>query len=359
MTHEKNKIRRDIFQQGFGFVAAILVAILFGLAILLLDGAHTADILRSAASSTFSSSFRFANMISRLVLIVLVALAAAIPFKAGIWNIGGDGQLLVGALSTALAGVYITGLPAVLHVFICVLAGMAGGALWALLPTVLRLRYNANEIVTTIMMNYLATLFTNYMVNYPFRAAGAANAETALIQKSAYLKQLVPLSNLSTGAFIALAVFLVIWFLDAKTSWGYEWKVLGANEEFARYGGVRDKQKRLLSMLIGGALAGLAGTILVLGVNHKFQAGLGGGIGFTGVLIAIIATNSPVLILVVSAIFALIQSSMIGLEAKLGIAPEFNDILQSVIILVVIIRSRIGASISKLFTGRKNYGNSR
>ncbi len=356
---EKKNIRREIFQQSFGFIAAILVAILFGLAILLLDGSNIADIFTSAVSSTFSSTFRFANMISRLVLIVLVALAAAIPFKAGIWNIGGDGQLLVGALCSALAGVYITGLPPVLHILLCVLAGMAGGALWALVPALLRLKYNANEIVTTIMMNYLATLFTNYMVNYPFRAAGASNAETELIQKSAYLQQLVPLSNLSAGLFIAAAVFLVIWFLDAKTSWGYEWKVLGANEEFARYGGVRDQQKRLLAMLIGGALAGLAGTILVLGVNHKFLSGLGGGIGFTGVLIAIIATNSPILILVVSAIFAFIQSSMIGLEAKLGIAPEFNDILQSVIILVVIIRSRIGSTLSKLFIHRKNYGKSR
>lgn len=260
---------------------------------------------------------------------------------------------------SAMAGIFITGLPPVLHIGLCILAGMVGGALWAVVPAFLRLKYNANEIVTTIMMNYLATLFTNYMVNYPFRAPGASNAETSLIQGSAYLKQLVPLSNLSAGVYIAMVIFLIICFLDWKTSWGYEWKVLGANEEFARYGGVQDKNKRFLAMLIGGALAGLAGAILVLGVNHKFASGIGGGIGFTGVLIALIATNSPILILLISFIFAIIQSSMIGLEARMGIASEFNDILQSVIILFVIIRSRMGSAISKIFTRRKDYGKSR
>lgn len=346
------KISRKIFQQGLSFISTIALALILGFAMLWLNGSAPKDVLAAAGSSTFASPFRFANMISRMLTIVLVSLAAAIPFKAGIWNIGGDGQLAVGGFMSAIVGIYITGLPPVLHIGLAVLAGMAGGALWAVIPAYVRLKFKANEIVTTIMMNYLAALVTGYLVNYPFHAPGSANAETSLVADSAVLAQMIPLSNLSNGLYIVIAVFILICFLDWKTSWGYEWRVLGSNDEFARYGGVKDNRMRFLSMLIGGALAGLAGAILVLGSYHKFILNLGGGIGFTGVLIAIIAANSPILILIVSAIFAILSNSTVGLEARLGVATEFSSILQSVIILLVITRSNIWAGITKLLHRR-------
>lgn len=351
-----NRIRREIIQLGLSFTTAIILALILSFVLFALDGFAPRDILSSAFSSTFSSSFRFANMTSRLLMIILVALAAAVPFKAGMWNIGGDGQMAVGGFLTALVGLYVIGLPPIVHIGLAILVGMLGGAMWAALPAYLRLKFNSNEIVTTIMMNYLAILLTGYMVNYPFRAPGSSNAETSLIQDSAVLTRMVPLSNLSTGIYLVIVVFIIICFLDWKTSWGYEWRVLGANDEFGRYGGVNDKKMRFLAMCIGGMLAGLAGAILVLGVFHKYILGMGGGIGFNGVLIALIAANSPILTLVVSIIFAVLQSSMIGLESNLGVAPEFSDILQSAIILLVITRSKIWASISKLLTHRKRYG---
>jgi general nucleoside transport system permease protein len=314
------------------------------------------DVFTSVSSSTFATNFRFANMISRLVVIVLVALAAAIPFKAGIWNIGGDGQLTIGGFVTALVGANLTGMPPLVHISLAILAGLLGGALWAALPALLRLKFRANEIVTTIMMNYLAVLFVGYLVNYPFRASGSANAETALIQDSAVLTRLVPLSNLSTGIFIALAAFAIICILDWKTSWGYEWRVLGANEEFARYGGVKDKHMRFLAMILGGALAGLAGSIQVLGMYYKYTLGMGSGVGFTGVLIALIAANSPILILIVSLIFSFLVSGMVGLESRLGVATEFSSILQSLIILLVITRAKLWGSLAKLVNPRNRNG---
>ena len=353
MMNVPNKLRRIIFQQGLSFIATIALALVLGFAMLWLDGSAPKDVLSAAGSSTFSSSFRFANMVSRMLTIVLVSLAAAIPFKAGVWNIGGDGQLAIGGLLAALVGVYLTGLPPVVHVSLAILAGLIGGAFWAAIPAFVRLKFKANEIVTTIMMNYLALLLTGYLVNYPFRAAGSANAETALVNDSAVLSQMVPLSNLSTGLYIVIAAFLLICFLDWKTSWGYEWRVLGANDEFGRYGGVKDNHMRFLSMLIGGALAGLAGAILVLGSYHKFILNLGGGIGFTGVLIAIIAANSPILILIVSAIFAILSNSTVGLEARLGVATEFSSILQGVIFLLVITRANLWSGINKIFSHRK------
>lgn len=355
--NSSNEGRRQPFQQTLSLVSAILVALVLGLTLLALDGFSPSDVLGSAFSSTFSTSFRFANMVSRLITIVLVALAAAIPFKAGIWNIGGDGQLIMGAFATSIVGFSITGLSPVIHITLAIMAGMLAGTFWAAIPAWLRLIYRANEIVTTIMMNYMATLITLYLVNYPFRAPGSSNAETVLVQDSAILSRLVPMSNLSTGLFLAIAAFLLIYFLDRKTIWGFEWRALGANDEFGRCGGINDKRMRFLAMCVGGAIAGLAGAILVLGVNHKFMAGIGSGIGFTGVLIALIAANSPTLILFVSMIFAILQNSTVGMQSKLGVAIEFNDIIQSMIILMVITRARLWTSISKLFSKRKHHGN--
>jgi general nucleoside transport system permease protein len=357
MSNSSTRIRKQLFQQTLSLISAIVAAILIGLLLLAMDGFNPGAVLSSAYSSTFSSSYRFANTIARLITIVLVALAAAIPFKAGIWNIGGDGQLTVGAFASALVGFSISGLNPVLHITLAVLAGMLGGALWAGISAYLRLKFQANEIVICIMMNYLALLLTEYFVIYPFHAPGSSNAETVLVKTSATLTQLVPMSNLNTGIFIAIFAFIVIYFLDRFTTWGYEWRVLGANEEFARYGGVNDMKMRGLAMMVGGALAGLAGSILVLGVYHKFVANIGSGIGFTGVLIALIAANSPILILFVSMIFSILESSAVGMQSKLGVAVEFNDIIQSIIILMVITRSKLWSVITKFISHRNHNGN--
>jgi ABC-type uncharacterized transport system permease subunit len=350
----RNRLSGEVIYQIQSFGGAILLALLVGFFLLRLEGFSPGEVLTAANSSTFATPFRFANTISRMLTLVLVSLAAAIPFKTGIWNIGGDGQLAIGGFFTAIAGIYLVGLPPVIHITLSILAGMIGGGLWASIPAFLRLKFNANEIVTTIMMNYLAALVTGYLVNYPFRAPGAANAETLNVAGSAYLAQLVPLSNLSSGLYIVIAVFLLICFIDWKTIWGYEWRILGANDEFARYGGVRDVRMRMLSMIIGGALAGLAGSILVLGSYHKFMLNLGGGIGFTGVLIAIIGANSPVLILILSSLFAILSNGTIGLEAKLGVATEFSGILQGLIIILVITRNNIAQGVGRLFRKRKD-----
>lgn len=352
-----NSIRRQAFQQAISLAISIIIALVLGLALLASNGHMPGEVFNGAYSSTFSTNYRVANMMGRLITIVLVALAAAIPFKTGIWNIGGDGQLLVGAFASALVGIYATGLPALLHVSLAVLAGILGGALWAAIPGFIRLKYNANEIVTTIMMNYLATLFTGYLVNYPFHSPGSSNAETPNILDSAVLQRLVPMSNLSAGLYITIAIFILIYFIDKKTSWGFEWRVIGSNEEFSKYGGVNNQKMRFIAMCSGGGLAGLAGAILVLGNYHKFIAGMGGGVGFTGVLIAIIAANSPIIILIIAIIFAILQNSIIGMQSKMGIAVEFSDIIQSVIILMVITRAKLWSSISSLFSHRKHYGN--
>lgn len=347
-----NDTLQTAVRQALSIIGAIVVAILIGLFILALDGKSPGEALSAAYWGSLSTSYRAANTLARVVIIVLAGLAAAVPFSAGIWNIGGDGQLTVGAFAAAFVGFTLTGCPKYLHLPLVIGAAMLAGALWAAIPAYLRLRFKANEIVTTIMMNYLAELLTQYLVNYPYRAPGSPSPETVRMPSSAILTNLVPLSNLNAGIFLAVLAFLLVFYLMRYTVWGYEWRVLGTNEAFARYGGVRSKRMRFLAMCLGGALAGLAGGILVLGVYRRFLINISGGIGFTGVLIALITANSPILVLVIAGIFAFLDSSVVGMEGKLGVAVELSDILQSVIIFLVIVRERTWEAIVRLF-GRK------
>ena len=308
----KSEQTRRFLTQAGKFSWAVLLALLLGVLLLRVDGFSPGEVLSAAEWGIASSDYRMANTIARMTIIVLAALAAAVPFSAGVWNIGGDGQLVMGAFAAAFVGFTITGVPIWVHLPLAILAAMLGGAAWAAIPALLRLKFDANEIVTTIMMNYLAVLFTDYLVNYPFREPGSPSAQTVLMPESATLPKLVSMSNLNAGLFLIIAAFLVIVFLIRGTVWGYEWRVLGSNEHFGRYGGVKDDRMRFLSMCVGGALAGLAGGILVLGVYHRFLINISGGVGFNGVLIALIAANSPILVMVISAIFALVQSGRGG-----------------------------------------------
>lgn len=348
MSVRSAKSFRIPVRQILSFILAIVLALGVGLALLALDGYSPFEVLSAASWGSFSTAYRTANLVARWSIICLMALAAAIPFSAGVWNIGGDGQLVIGAFAAAFVGFSVTGLPAPLHLVLAVGAAMLAGAFWAAIPVFLRLRFQANEIVTTIMMNYVGLLLTEYLVNYPFRAAGSPSPQTVRMPDSATLTGLVPLSNLNAGLFLAILAFAAIIYIVRNTTWGYEWRVLGANDSFARYGGVHDNRMRFMAMCIGGAIAGLAGSILVLGVYHRFVLNISGGIGFTGVLIALIAANSPILVIVIGAIFAILQSSVVGMEGRLGVAVELSDILQSLIIFMVIIRERLWDGIRRI-----------
>lgn len=339
---------RAVLHHFIRFAGLIGLVLLLAFSILLFQGHSPADVLSAVYSGTLASDFRIANTLNRLALMTLVGLTAAVPFSAGIWNVGGEGQITIGAFAAALVGFSLSGLAAQIHVTLAILAAMLAGAVWAAIPAVLKLRFHANEIVTTIMMNYIAIQLTDYLANYPFRAPNSPSAETPRVLETAQFAKLISLSNLNTGIFAAIIIFIFIYYLVRKSALGYEWRTLGKNPLFARYGGIQSAQRQFLAMCVGGALAGLVGSILVLGIQRRFIVGIAGGLGFTGALIALVAVNSVLVVLVIAAGFALIQSSVLGMEGRLGVAVELSDILQSIIILLIIAREAIWSWFTRL-----------
>lgn len=342
-------------RQSVLMTLTILLALGLGLLVLALDGFAPDSVIRAGYQGIFGSSQRAANALARITIIALLGLTAAVPFSAGIWNIGGEGQLVIGAICAALIGLIFGYLPAGTGIVLSVLAAIAGGALWAAIPAVLKLKFRADEIVTTIMFNYLALLFTEYLANYPFRAPGSSSAETVVLSENAQLPGLVPLSMLSAGAIVAACAIVVIYILMKRAYIGYEWRVAGSNLSFARYGGVRVPRVQFASMLVGGGLAGLAGGILVLGVHHRFVLNIAGGMAFTGVLIAIIAANSPILVVALAGLFGLLLNATLGMESRIGVPVELSDVVSSTIIILILAREPIGSLFSRVFSRRRNH----
>jgi simple sugar transport system permease protein len=278
------------------------------------------------------------NLFSTLDLMVpmmLLALAVAIPGWAGVWNIGGEGQFLLGALAAAWVGISIDLGNPFLDVFLALFAAMVAGLVWSSWAGYLKVKLQINEIVTTLMANYIATLLVSYLVNYPLKEAGSSWAQTAYIKRPFQLHHLVGGSQFSLTFFISTGIVLVFFLLEKRTRLGYELTMIGSNERLSYLGGISIAAKRMVAMLLGGAVAGLAGGLVVLGNTYRMKEGISPGYGFTGLLVCLLADNDPILIILVSFLFAVLQSGSLNLQLFSDIPVEISGVLQVVLILFV------------------------
>lgn len=322
-------------QSIFSYIIAVVIAFLLGGAVIALGGENPALAYKTIFIGAFGSKLKFASTLARATPLMLTGLAVAIAGRSGIANVGAEGQLFLGGFAAAWFGFTFEGLPPVLHIAFCIILAMIVGALWASVPALLRIYANTNEVVTTIMANYIAILITSYLVNHPFKVPNSVRSATVYINESAQLLRPVRFSTFSIGFYIAIALFVVMYLITNRTTLGYEWKMVGLNPTSARYGGIAVSRAMLTGMLISGALAGLAGGIEVLGVHHRFVDNISPGYGFDGLLIALLAGNDVVGVFFAAILFAAIGIGSIAMEQATAIPSEISNVLQSLLILSV------------------------
>jgi len=283
----------------------------------------------------FGGGCEILSTLNKMVPFVLTAFAAAIPAWAGVWNIGAEGQLLLGGFIAAVVGTshWLKNVPSFVGITIILICAFILGSAWALWTILLRIYMNINEVITTLLSNYIAALLTSYFVNYPFRAPGSPWAQTSYINEKFIISPLISGSEFSSAFFIMTAVVMLIIFMERQTILGYEIYMTGKNELFAAQGGIKTGFIRLVSMIIGGGLAGLAGGLLVVGVNYRFMEGFSPGYGFTGLLITLIANNRSILIIIISFIFAALQTGSVSLELFTDVPAEVSGVLQAILVL--------------------------
>lgn len=327
-----NKENREyLVSLGLSIFAALLV----GAIIMMINGRNPLVGYTALLQGSFGSKHKIANTFAKIVPLVLTGLATAIAFRSGISNIGGEGQLYLGAFAGAYVGFTFTSLPGPIGIILAILVGAGVGGLYAYFPAVLKVKYQVDEVITTIMLNTVATLFTTYLVNNRFKPVEGMMGGTELIGEQFQFTNLIRLSTLNSSIFYMGIIAIFMYILMEKTSSGYEYKMVGQNQHFARYGGIDDSKKMIKAMVISGALCGIAGVFEVYGVHYRFLQKISPGYAFDGMLIALIVKNNPIGVVLMAIFFGALKTGSISMENATGIPSELVLVIQSIIILFI------------------------
>jgi general nucleoside transport system permease protein len=313
---------------------------------MLLSGDNPLVAYRGLWEGAFGSGRAWATTVRKMVPFALAGLSVAVAFKAGLFNIGAAGQFLMGSVFSVFIGINFEGLPAFIHLPLALLFGILGGMLWGAIPGILKVYTGAHEVIVTIMLNYVAALFAGWTV-YAGGTQGqrpgplwdptaGAISETPDVLMSARIPWLFePPYRVHYGVFIALLAVIFVWWLIYKTTIGFEIRTVGQNLRAARYAGMRVNWVLIFTIALAGGLAGLAGAIETLGLNHKFAPEFGGGVGFDGITVALLGQTHPFGVLLASFLFGAMDAGAARMQFQSGVAADIIQVIQALILAMV------------------------
>ena len=282
---------------------SICIGLVLGTVFVLLGGYNVLEVYSYLIRGSLGSVSALSSTIRWTTAFLLCGIASGIAFKGGMFNMGTEGQLYMGAISATLVGIYCKGLPAIAHIPLCMLAGMAAGAIWASIPALLRVYWNTSEIVVTLMMNYIAINFTSFLVKEYFLTTGVFGDSLTTDELAATAR--FPVfggSPISFGFILGTLLVIAYILFFTKSKRGFEIKVSGVNPDFAKFSGISVNKVRISVMLMSGMVAGLAGAAEIMGVQGRFLSGFSPDFGTSGMLVALLGNSSGIGIYI-SAIF--------------------------------------------------------
>ncbi|MFD1254071.1 MULTISPECIES: ABC transporter permease [Devosia] len=320
---------------GAGLAALILVAIP-----VLSAGGNPFTAYALMVQGAFGTMFAFSETLNRATPLILTGLAAAIAFRARLWNIGAEGQLYMGALAAVLVGSGFLQLPAPLMIPAIMLAGFLAGGLMMVVPTVLKQRFGADEVVITLLLNFVVILFVQMLIEGPLKDPLAMGwPQSVPLVAEAKFDKLVPRLRMHWGLVIGLASALLLWFMVRKTVLGFEIKAVGENKAAARFAGIPVDKTMLKVALISGGLAGLAGVSEVAGVKGYLSADLSPGFGYSGIVVAMLAGLSPIGAVLAAFFIAAVFVGADSMSRATGISSYIADLVVALSLLCVLVGS--------------------
>ncbi len=315
-------------------IIAIIVAFLVGALVLIATGYSPVDVYAAMIYGAFGDVYGVGQTLTQATPIIFTALAFLFSFKCGLFNIGAEGQLIMGGFAAALVGISFSEMPAPIHILLALLAGALIGGLWGFLPAFLKARFGAHEVITTMMFSYIATYLTSYFENYPIKAPGWV-AQTVTIADSAELPRILPPTQLSASIIIAVAMAGAVYYILQKTTLGYEVRASGLNPSAAENGGINVKRTMVLAFILSGALAGLGGAGEILGVHYRFIQGFSPGYGFDGLAVALVGGLNPVGVLLAGVLFGALRSGSMLMTRTTHVPLDIVVIIQALVIVFV------------------------
>lgn len=339
---------RDGLKNFLISLLAFTFALLIGAILIQVSGFSAIDTYKAIFQGSLGSTKGIVLSLSQATPLLLTGLAFAIAFRVRLINTGAEGQLYTGAMVSALIGAYIANLPPFLHSSLAVLLGMVAGGLVGIFMGFLKIKYKANEVIMGIMLNEVLILITNWMSTGPFKAPGSPTSQTVKILDSARLVKIVPKSQLTTAILIAVVMAILLEFLLRKTALGYEIKVIGMNLRAAETAGINVSRVYLFTIFVSGAMAGLAGAALSLGIHYRFIEGISTGFGFSGISVAALAQYSPIGVLFSSFLFGALRAGAMTLNRTTAIPIEFVSVIQALVVVFVAAPKVMSSLIDKL-----------
>ncbi len=301
------------------------------------DPARIVSALQSGEPAEIRRAFNpFLESLVTSTPYIFAGLGVALGFRAGVFNIGAEGQIFIGAAAATFVGYSLKGLPMIIHLPLAMLAGALGGAFWGFIPGWLKAKTGGHEVINTIMMNYIAFRLSDWLLTGPMKRPDSFNPISPTIEQSAWLpKFFADPIRFHLGFFVALAMaYVVYWFLF-KTTWGFDLRTVGANPNAAKYAGMNVARNTIAAMALSGALCGMAGANEVLGVNHNLAMAFSSGYGFDSIALALLGNNHPAGVVLASLLFGTLRNGATRMQVLSSIPIDIISILQAVILAFI------------------------
>ena len=325
----------------FDILLTVLFTLIIGMILIILCGANPADALSLFGRGLFGSLGSFCEIFVKACPLILTGLGCAVAFRTGFFNIGAEGQFYVGAMVSTMVILNVTSLPGVLRIIAALVLGFLAGGLWCLIAAFLKAKFNISEIIVTIMLNYIAINFLGYALRSFLQDPKGNVPQSAKVETALQLKSLIPSTRFHAGILIALACVILVWFLMNRTTFGFELKAVGMNKRAASCTGMSVMRNLILSAFLSGGLAAAAGGIEVLAIQKKLLEGISADCGYTAVLIALIAGNSPFGVLIASVVFAALEVGAGSMQRQMGVPSAIVNILIGVTVILILMRGTI------------------
>jgi len=320
---------QSVLLRFFAFILAIIAGGIF----IRLMGENPLEAYRLILKGSFLGSVRnpLSSIQATIVIaipLLIVSLGLSFAFKMKFWNIGGEGQLIIGAIFSSYFALFHSNLPHLLLIILMFLAGALGGGLWGLIPAFFKVRFGTNETLFTLMLNYIALYIINYLESGPWQGTKGF-ASIAQFSENARLSII---GGVHVGWIFALLLIVAVYFYLNHTKNGYEISVVGESQATAHYAGMNVKRIILRTMFISGAICGIAGMIQVSGIDYTLSTGVSGGVGFTGITVAWLSQLNPFMIACITAVFSILEKGSGVMQSELSLSSAMTDVLQGIIL---------------------------
>lgn len=316
---------------------AIALALGVGAILILLANANPITAYSILIQESLTNYYGFGNMLTKTAPLLLSSLGVLLALKAGLFNIGAEGQIYMGGLGSALVGLYLRGIPGLIHVPLALLGGFILGAIWGLIPGYLKAIRGVNEVITTLLLNYVALNLIGYLANNPLKEPGAPSAYSSLISESARLPIIMPQTQAHAGIFIGLLATIILWVILARSPLGYQIEAVGLNPVAARYAGMSVERTIIAVMAIAGGLAGLAGAGEVMGLKYRLFDRFSPGYGFDAIAIALLSRGNIGGIVLTSLFFAILRTGANVMQRSAGVPVTVVYAIQGLTVLFIAI----------------------